>query len=209
MKKLEIQNCVLGSVFTNCYFLMNKETKEMIIVDPADNPQQIEQTVLRMGGKPVAILLTHGHFDHILAANEVREKYRAEIYACKEEEAMLMNPQLSLTSHADADYVVRADVLLSDLETFEAAGFQIQMIHTPGHTKGSCCYYIKDEGVLMSGDMLFYESVGRSDLPTGSTAQIIQSLHKLLEALPEETEVFPGHDCQTTIGHEKRYNPFV
>ncbi|MFQ8690889.1 MAG: MBL fold metallo-hydrolase, partial [Blautia sp.] len=110
---------------------------------------------------------------------------------------------------AAADYVVRADVWLSDLETFEAAGFQIQMIHTPGHTKGSCCYYIKDEGVLMSGDMLFYESVGRSDLPTGSTAQIIQSLHKLLEALPEETEVFPGHDCQTTIGHEKRYNPFV
>ena len=209
MKNLELQKSVLGSVFTNCYFLMNKETKEMIIVDPADSPELIEQKVLQMGGRPVAILLTHGHFDHILAANEVKEKYGAKLYACQEEEGMLMNPQLSLTSYKDANYVVKADVLLTDLEIFEEAGFRIQAIHTPGHTKGSCCYYIADETVLMSGDMLFYESVGRSDLPTGSTAQIVQSLHKLLKALPDETDVFPGHDCQTTIGHEKRYNPFV
>ena len=122
---------------------------------------------------------------------------------------MYKRQQLSLTSYKDANYVVKADVLLTDLEIFEEAGFRIQAIHTPGHTKGSCCYYIADENVLMSGDMLFYESVGRSDLPTGSTAQIVQSLHKLLKALPDETDVFPGHDCQTTIGHEKRYNPFV
>lgn len=209
MKKLELQKCVLGSVFTNCYFLMNKETKEMLIVDPADSPEMIEQMVLRMGGKPVGILLTHGHFDHILAANQVKERYNALIYACQEEEAMLLDPGLSLTSYRDAGYVVKADVLLKDLDVFEAAGFSIQMFHTPGHTKGSCCYYLKDENVLMSGDTLFCESVGRSDLPTGSTAQIVQSLRRLLEALPDETEVFPGHDCQTTIGHEKRYNPFV
>ncbi len=209
MKNLEMQTKVLGSVFTNCYFLKNKQTNEMIIVDPADSPEQIEQMVLKMGGKPVAVLLTHGHYDHILAANAVHEKYGAKIYACQAEEDMLMNPQLSLTFYADPQYVVKADVLLGDLEVFEAAGFSIQMIHTPGHTKGSCCYYIKDEGVLMSGDTLFCESVGRSDLPTGSTSQIIESLHRLLKSLPDETEVFPGHDCQTTIEHEKRYNPFV
>ena len=84
MKNLELQKSVLGSVFTNCYFLMNKETKEMIIVDPADSPELIEQKVLQMGGRPVAILLTHGHFDHILAANEVKEKYGAKLYACQE-----------------------------------------------------------------------------------------------------------------------------
>lgn len=209
MKNLEMQTKVLGSVFTNCYFLKNKQTNEMIIVDPADSPEQIEQMVLKMGGKPVAVLLTHGHYDHILAANAVHEKYGAKIYACQAEKDMLMNPQLSLTFYADPQYVVKADVLLGDLEVFEAAGFSIQMIHTPGHTKGSCCYYIKDEGVLMSGDTLFCESVGRSDLPTGSTSQIIESLHRLLKSLPDETEVFPGHDCQTTIEHEKRYNPFV
>ena len=92
MKNLEIQSKVLGSVFTNCYFLMNKETKEMIIVDPADSPEQIEQVVLRMEGKPVAILLTHGHYDHILAANGVHEKFGAKIYACQAEEDLLLNP---------------------------------------------------------------------------------------------------------------------
>ena len=209
MKKLEIQTKILGSVFTNCYFLKNKETNELIIVDPADSPQVIEQTVLRMEGKPVAVLLTHGHYDHILAANAVREKFGAKIYACQTEEDVLTNPQLSMTAYEDPSYVVKADELFADLDVFEAAGFTVQMLHTPGHTKGSCCYYFKDEDVLMSGDTLFCESVGRSDLPTGNMSQTIRSLHRLLEALPDETEVFPGHGGQTTIEHEKRYNPFV
>ena len=92
---------------------------------------------------------------------------------------------------------------------FELAGFSVQMIHTPGHTKGSCCYYLKDEAVLFSGDTVFCGSVGRTDFPSGSTADIVRSLHKLVDSLPEETEVFPGHDASTTIGYEKRYNPFV
>ena len=120
-----------------------------------------------------------------------------------------MNPQLSMTIYEDPSYVVKADVLLEDLEVFEAAGFSVQMIHTPGHTKGSCCYYFKDEDVLMSGDTLFCESVGRSDLPTGNGTDTIRSLHRLLQSLPDETEVFPGHGGATTIEHEKRYNPFV
>ena len=135
MKKLEIQTKILGSVFTNCYFLKNKETNELIIVDPADSPQVIEQTVLRMEGKPVAVLLTHGHYDHILAANAVREKFGAKIYACQAEEDVLTNPQLSMTAYEDPSYVVKADELLADLDVFEAAGFTVQMLHTPGHTK--------------------------------------------------------------------------
>ena len=83
------------------------------------------------------------------------------------------------------------------------------MIATPGHTKGSCCYYIQDEGVLFSGDTVFHGSVGRTDFPGGSMSEIVRSLHRLLDALPEETEVYPGHDTATTIGYEKRYNPFV
>ena len=104
---------------------------------------------------------------------------------------------------------LKADVELSDLQEFEAAGFTVKMIGTPGHTEGSCCYYLKDEGVLFSGDTLFYGSVGRTDFPGGSTAEIVRSLHRLLDMLPEETEVYPGHDSSTTIGYEKRYNPFV
>ena len=101
------------------------------------------------------------------------------------------------------------DVFLDDLQVFEAAGFSVQMLHTPGHTKGSCCYYFKDEGVLFSGDTLFCGSVGRTDFPGGSASQIRESLHKLLGALPDDTDVYPGHDTSTTIGYEKRYNPFV
>ena len=186
-----------------------KETGELIIVDPADCPEKIEMKISRMNGKPVAILLTHGHFDHILAAQAVKEKYNIPIYACRQEEEMLREPSINMTVHYGQGCSIVPDVFLEDLDVIRLAGFSVQMIHTPGHTKGSCCYYLKDEGVLFSGDTVFYGSVGRTDFPGGSTAEIVRSLHKLVDSLPEETEVFPGHDASTTIGYEKRYNPFV
>ena len=154
-------------------------------------------------------MLTHGHFDHIMAAQAVKEKYNIPIYACRQEEEMLREPEINMTAHCGRDCSIAPDVFLEDLDVVKIAGFSVQMIHTPGHTKGSCCYYLKDEAVLFSGDTVFYGSVGRTDFPGGSTAQIVQSLHKLVDSLPEETEVFPGHDVSTSIGYEKRYNPFV
>lgn len=209
MGKLVLQKCIVGSVFTNCYFLKNKETGEMLIIDPGDNAEKIEQKILEMQGKPVAILLTHGHFDHILAADAVRREYGIQVYACAKEVNTLMNPGINLSQYHGQSVTLKADVLLSDLQVIDLAGFSVQMIETPGHTEGSCCYYLKDEGVLFSGDTVFQGSVGRTDFPNGSTAEIVRSLHKLLDALPEETEVYPGHDASTTIGYEKRYNPFV
>ena len=209
MSKLEMQQCVLGQVFTNCYFLKNKETGELLIVDPGDYAEKVCQKVALMQGKPVGILLTHGHFDHIMAVKEVKEKYQIPVYACMQEEAMLAEPTINMTAVYGSACSIKPDVLLDDGQIFEAAGFSIQMFHTPGHTKGSCCYYIKDEGVLFSGDTLFCGSVGRTDFPGGSSAEIVRSLHKLVDTLPEDTEVFPGHDTSTTIGYEKRYNPFV
>ena len=210
MGKLELQQMVLGPVYTNCYFLKNKETGETLIVDPADSPKRIFQKVEDMGAKPVGILLTHGHFDHILAAQAVKEKYNIPIYACRQEEEMLREPSINMTVHYGQGCSIVPDVFLEDLDVIRLAGFSVQMIHTPGHTKGSCCYYLKDEGVLFSDlDTVFYGSVGRTDFPGGSTAEIVRSLHKLVDSLPEETEVFPGHDASTTIGYEKRYNPFV
>lgn len=209
MSKLELQKCILGTVFTNCYFLKNKETGEMLIVDPAASADKIFRKVSEMGGKPVGILLTHGHFDHILAVEEVINKYKIPVYACRAEQQMLLEPSMNMSGHYGNGCSIKAEELLDDLQVFEAAGFSVQMIHTPGHTPGSCCYYLKDEKVLFSGDTLFYGSVGRTDFPGGSTAQIVRSLHKLVDSLPEETEVYPGHDASTTIGYEKRYNPFV
>ena len=162
-----------------------------------------------MGAKPVGILLTHGHFDHIMAVQAVKAEYQIPVYACRQEEEMLREPSINMTVHYGQGCSIVPDVFLEDLDVIRLAGFSVQMIHTPGHTKGSCCYYLKDEGVLFSGDTVFYGSVGRTDFPGGSTAEIVRSLHKLVDSLPEETEVFPGHDASTTIGYEKRYNPFV
>lgn len=209
MERAELEKSILGSVYTNCYFLKNKETKELLIVDPAACADKIYQKISDMEGIPVGILLTHGHFDHIMAVEEVRQKYKIPVYACRQEEEMLREPSLNMTSYQDKACSVRADICLENLDVFELAGFSVQMIHTPGHTKGSCCYYIKDEKLLFSGDTLFYGSVGRTDLPGGSTAAIVRSLHTLVDSLPEDTEVYPGHDMSTTIGYEKRYNPFV
>lgn len=209
MKKLELQNCIVGSVYTNCYFLKNKETGELLIVDPGDAADMIERKVSEMQGKPVGILLTHGHFDHIMAADEVRKKYNIPIYASEKEEMTLLNPKVNLSVFGHGSCTLDADVYLKDLQVVELAGFSVQMIETPGHTVGSCCYYLKEEGVLFSGDTVFQGSVGRTDFPEGSTAAIVRSLHRLLDTLPDETEVYPGHDASTTIGYEKRYNPFV
>ncbi len=139
MKNLELQKCILGPVYTNCYLLKNKETGELIIVDPADCPEKIEMKISRMNGKPVAILLTHGHFDHILAAQAVKEKYNIPIYACRQEEEMLREPSINMTVHYGQGCSIVPDVFLEDLDVIRLAGFSVQMIHTPGHTKGSCC----------------------------------------------------------------------
>ena len=209
MGRLKVEQLVLGPVSTNCYFALNQETKELLIIDPADQPEWIFQKVAQMEGTPVAILLTHGHFDHISAAEAVRDRYDIPVYACPLETEMLWEPSVNMTQYYGRPVSMKADKMPSDLEVFEAAGFKVQMIFTPGHTKGSCCYYFKDEDVLFSGDTLFHGSVGRTDFPGGSSAQIVESLHRLVDALPEDTGGYPGHDTSTTIGYEKRYNPFV
>ena len=209
MGRLKVEQLVLGPVSTNCYFALNQETKELLIIDPADQPERIFQKVAQMEGTPVAVLLTHGHFDHISAAEAVRDRYDIPVYACPLETEMLWEPSVNMTQYYGRTVSMKADKMPSDLEVFEAAGFKVQMIFTPGHTKGSCCYYFKDEDVLFSGDTLFHGSVGRTDFPGGSSAQIVESLHRLVDALPEDTVVSPGPDTSTTIGYEKRYNPFV
>ena len=209
MKNLELQKCILGPVYTNCYFLKNKETGELIIIDPADCPEKIELKVSQMNGKPVAILLTHGHFDHIMAAQAVKEKYNIPIYACRQEEEMLREPEINMTAHCGRDCSIAPDVFLEDLDVVKIAGFSVQMIHTPGHTQGGVCYYVEKEGVLFSGDTLFCCSVGRSDFATSSTSALIRSIKEKLFLLPDETKVFPGHMGATTIGNEKVNNPYV
>ena len=209
MKKAMIEQLVLGMVGTNTWLIKNKESNELLIIDPADESARIEEKIDRMGGIPVAVLLTHGHFDHMLAADDLRDEYGIPIIACAAEQQVLTDSIKNLSGSWASAHVLLADQWICDGKKLELAGFSIEVFHTPGHTAGSCCYYLPEEEILFSGDTLFAQSVGRTDFPGGSSAEIVRSLHKLVDTLPEDTEVFPGHDASTTIGYEKRYNPFV
>ena len=182
----------------------------MLIVDPGDNADRIEQKVLEMQGRPVAILLTHGHFDHIGAVDDLRAHFiGVQCYAGEDEKEVLENGSYNLSASFGSGFAVRADHLLKDKETLTLAGFKLQVIETPGHTKGGVCYYLSEEGVLFSGDTLFRTSVGRTDFPTGSMSQIVRSVQYLTENLPGDTVVYPGHQEITTIAYEQRFNPYL
>ena len=206
---LAIRMMVLGPVQTNCYFLINEDTKEVLIVDPADRAQKIIEWINSEGLKPVASLLTHGHFDHIMGVQGVKKEYGIPIYASKDEVEVLANPQINVSTMMGAYLSMKADELFSDGDVLELAGMKLKVISTPGHTIGSVCFYMEEEKVLISGDTLFEASVGRSDFPTGSSRQLIESIKTRLFVLPDDTDVFPGHGGTTNIAYEKAHNPFI
>ena len=207
MYKIDVR--VLGMVATNCYLLCNTDTKECVLIDPADNAGKISEMIEQSGCMLKGILLTHGHFDHIMAADEVRDKYNVKVYASAEEKNTLSTPHINLGEAYGMNLSVKADVWHNDGDILKLAGFDIKAIHTPGHTEGGCCYYIGEEHVLFSGDTLFHNSIGRTDLPTGSGSELVRSVREKLLVLPEDTRVYPGHMEETTISHEKKYNPFI
>lgn len=209
MKNAIIQQRVLGMVSTNVYVCMHAETKEAFIVDPAADADEIIRLVSAMGAKPCAILLTHGHFDHIGAADALRKRYEIPVYAEEHEKELLSSPALNLSGGWADSLTLTADHLLKDGDMLNIAGFTIRVLHTPGHTPGGCCYELVGEDILFSGDTLFYMSVGRTDFPGSSGAAMRMSLHRLLEELSEDTQVLPGHGESTTIGYEKRNNPYA
>lgn len=206
-EQVKVKRFVVGPVCTNCYFLINEATKELIIVDPGEQADMLSRQIEAEGAKPVAILLTHGHFDHATAADSLQEKYGIDIYAHEAERETLENPALNLCGMVGGHYSYHADVYVKDGETMELAGFTIQVLHTPGHTVGGCCYYIADQKILFSGDTLFQESVGRTDFPKGSASDLIRSIREKLMVLPDDVEVFTGHDESTLIGYERMHNP--
>lgn len=209
MAQMKVEYLVLGMVSTNCYLIQNTDTRELIFIDPADNAKELIRHAENLGGRPTAILLTHGHFDHILAAEELRQKYSIPVYAHELEQEVLEDPSLNLSGNWGAAYSMTADKLVKDGDILELAGFEIRVLHTPGHTQGSCCYYFADEQVLISGDTLFAQSYGRVDFPTSSPSGMRASIKRLLSELPDDTAVLPGHETTTSIAMEKRYNPLA
>ena len=205
---MKIQHSVLGMCATNTYYVYDDETKRGLIVDPADSPDTKIAKADSLSMIPEAILITHGHFDHVLAMNKIREHYGIKVYAGLTEKQVLHDMAMNLTSSFGMGQTFDADIYLKDGEEFETAGYHIRAIEVPGHTIGGMCYYFDKQGVLFSGDTLFCESVGRSDFPGGSASALCRGIKDKLFILPEHTKVYPGHMDETTIGNEIKYNPF-
>ena len=206
---MKIEKFVLGAVQTNCYLILNEETKEAVIVDPATCPDYLLSHVKSNGYIPKGIILTHGHFDHVMGIEGWRLEYDIPVYLHEDEKEILGNYNLNLSVMIGKYYSYDKVETLKDGDVLELAGFSFKVIHTPGHTQGGCCYYEENEAVLISGDTLFKSSVGRSDFPTGNMSTLVKSIKEKLFVLPDDVMVYPGHNSLTCIADEKMYNPFL
>lgn len=200
---------VVGAVQTNCYFLQNVDTNEVIVVDPGAKGERIYEEMTNRGYTIKAVLLTHGHFDHVMGADAIRKAANVKVYLGEEDGRLIENADLNVSAMFGTPYTTKADILVKDGEELELAGIKMKVIHTPGHTAGGVCYYLEEEKILVCGDTLFAESVGRTDFPTSSASALVNAIREKLFTLPEEVYVYPGHGPTTTIGHEKENNPFV
>lgn len=206
---MKIEKWVLGELATNCYVVKNEERKELVIIDPATCSQMFTEHLREDGYQPKAILLTHGHFDHVMGITRLVEEFQIPVYLLQEELEVLADATLNLSSMFGTSFAYEKGKPLHDLDIFECAGISFQVIHTPGHTKGGACYYIAEEDTLFSGDTLFFHSVGRTDFPTGSMGTLVRSIKERVFAVPPQTKVYPGHGDATTIEEEKYGNPYV
>ena len=209
MSLLKCDFRVVGPIQTNCYFLYREDTKECLIIDPGYEADKIEAYVQKKQLHVAGILLTHGHFDHITAADEVRKKFQTKIYASGKEKELMADPRMNVCVMMGESVSLKADVWLEDGQELEMLGETMRCILTPGHTGGGMCFYFPKACMLFSGDTLFQESVGRTDFPTGSSRELIRSVREKLLVLPEAVRVYPGHGLMTTIRDEQMFNPYA
>lgn len=204
-----IEGRAMGAMGANCYLYACPETKKAVIIDPGADGNQIYRWVLEKGVKVDYILITHGHVDHIGAVDELRELLGNVLVGIHTGDAgMLTDGKKNLSSYFGPGLVQKkADILLQDGQELIIGNQRLKVISTPGHSPGGVCF-LCTEG-LFSGDTLFAGSIGRTDFPGGSLDQLLAGVKQKLLVLPEETRVFPGHGEETSIGEEKRDNPFL
>ena len=199
----------VGPIMTNCYIVGCEETKEGAVIDPGGHPERILAEVKRHGLTVKYVLNTHAHFDHTDANGALVQATGAPLALHPEDRSLLTAAGGAALFGLQADPSPSPDLDLGDGDELEIGDLCFRVLHTPGHTPGHVCFYEADEGVLFDGDVLFRRGVGRTDLPGGSWEQLLDSIQRVLFALPDETAVYSGHGPATTMGEEKRLNPWL
>jgi glyoxylase-like metal-dependent hydrolase (beta-lactamase superfamily II) len=208
-KSMIFEQVEVGPLGVNCFVLGCKTTREGVVVDPGGNVERIIEIVKRHGLTIRTIINTHGHFDHVGGNRQAVAVFSAPLLIHQDDAIMLERvAEVSRMYGMQGENSPPADAFLVDGQEISFGNHKIKILHTPGHTMGGCCLYLESKNIVITGDTLFADSIGRTDLPGGSHEQLLQSIRTKLFTLPEEVTAYPGHGPQTTIGHEKLHNPY-
>lgn len=208
--KMKIIRLEVGNLGTNCYIVACEKTKKAAVIDPGGNAEEILATIHRESLIVEYIINTHGHMDHILANHQIKEATGAKILIHEQDAKMLKSAHYNLSVYVGhAITSVDADQLLKDGDIITFGSVELKVLHTPGHSPGGICLFAEHDDILFCGDTIFCESVGRTDLVGGSYSQIIRSVKEKIMVLKDEVKLLPGHGPDSSVGWERRMNPFI
>ena len=209
---MKINTFVLGDYETNCYILReNDSAKDCLVIDIGLGFTTLIDFLIQNKFKPAAVILTHGHIDHIAGVAALRTEFPdTKVYIHKLDAEMLTEPGSNLSAMTGQLFTTQPpDLVIEDKSIIDQAGIKLEVLHTPGHTPGGICLYSAEEGIVFTDDALFADSVGRTDFPGGSMTQLINGIRTKLLILPDDTIVYPSHGPSSTIAREKAHNQFL